>query len=400
MHLLNLRARVRFIIIDILTINLPLMTQAKKFIWRIGRIGPKLDLLIMLPLLALLACIYAAAIYQIMQERQTAIKEVQAKSQELARALAERSTRILHQADHVSQLFKLAYEASSPGNRLTIAQFTRKNGAMNSALPNDLDLHISLINENGNMIDSTQPFTSVNLASQAFFKDHVKRNIDSLLIAKPFLDASRKKWAIQLSRRLNLPDGSFVGIVTVAIDPSFFLENDHTIELGKHDISIFNSPSEQRSIWRTGGQIYMSQQLDLALLHPPQARTEGQAVPSQSDIDHITRIYGSRELVEFGIVAIVGLHVGEQLAPYYYRKDIIIWLTLIGSSLFAAGVIVFMKKSRALKSSLLANQQAQSHQGGPESIHDLIKQADSMLYLAKREGRNTWRAAELLPCSA
>jgi diguanylate cyclase (GGDEF)-like protein len=38
------------------------------------------------------------------------------------------------------------------------------------------------------------------------------------------------------------------------------------------------------------------------------------------------------------------------------------------------------------------------YQGGPETGPDVLKQADGMLYQAKRAGRNTWRAAELATC--
>ncbi|MES2933953.1 MAG: sensor domain-containing diguanylate cyclase, partial [Pseudomonadota bacterium] len=219
-------------------------------------------LLILLPFFALvlLAALWSAALYQLSQERNAGIKETLAKSQFLTRTFAEHSIHMLHQVDHASQLFKLTSEALD--NQLSLRDFTRKDGVLNHVLPPELNMVISVIDRHGTVIDSTQPFKPVNFSTQEFFKVLAARTTDSLFVNTLVTDPELHRWVIQLSRRFNARDGSFAGIVLFSIEPTYFIEDFDTAELGANGAVSFFSPEEKLSITRVSDQIVFSSLTD------------------------------------------------------------------------------------------------------------------------------------------
>jgi len=75
-----------------------------------------------------------------------------------------------------------------------------------------------------------------NIAGMSHFSAQRDGAGDQLIIAPPFLSASGK-WMTGVSRRLSNTDGSFAGVVTAAIDQSYFTKLYRSIDLGKADLS-------------------------------------------------------------------------------------------------------------------------------------------------------------------
>src|SRR5476649_1011718 len=194
-----------------------------------------------LPLFALilLVVIWSAVIYQVGQERASAVKDAVASSQSLARTLADHTGYILRQADHATQLFKLKYEES--GATLRLNEFTRRLGLLDSVLPSKLELPIALVDASGHVIDSVHAYMPEHLGEHAFFKALAANPIDTALVDTPTLDAATKKWTIRLGRRLNDGQGRFAGAIIILVDPTYFVDDydrlrseEHTSELQSH----------------------------------------------------------------------------------------------------------------------------------------------------------------------
>ena len=151
--------------------------------------------------LGLLVFTWAAVTYQVRQEQNTARYEAVLHSQSLARTLAEHSTHLLRQVDHATQLFKLKYEET--GGALRLAEFTRKNGLLDSLLPTKLDLPLAILDRDGRIIDSLNGYFTPDLRRQPVFRNHANNPSDVSLVATPVVDSRTKKWQIQISRRLN-----------------------------------------------------------------------------------------------------------------------------------------------------------------------------------------------------
>jgi len=93
---------------------------------------------------------------------------------------------------------------------------------------------VSIIDAKGDTVVSTAKDMSINFADRAYFKAHASDPKDQLLIGAPILGKLTGKWLISLTRRINKPDGSFGGVVFVALDPSFFAVDFEKAQIGPH----------------------------------------------------------------------------------------------------------------------------------------------------------------------
>jgi diguanylate cyclase (GGDEF)-like protein/PAS domain S-box-containing protein len=319
------------------------------------RTTARIDMLILLPAFALLLLggLWAAVFHQVTQERRIAHNETLAKSQALAHTFAEYSVHILRQADHASQLFKLQFEAKD--GKLTLEDFIRKDGVMNSVLPTDIDTHMFLINKDGMKIESTQPFTPISVANEQYFKDHASRPIEVLTVNKPLIvaaDGSKNRWLIQFTRRLNHVDGSFAGVLVFETDPAYFIDNYDTLDLGTQGVLILLSPLEKLSIHRVGEQVDASRKLEFTSVDNPDPNNRIDQLLLPIAFDGTPRLFSARALVEFSLMAVVGLTEDEALIKYDHRTHIYFAVAAIVTAIIAAFIALLMRQGQHLRASI------------------------------------------------
>jgi diguanylate cyclase (GGDEF)-like protein/PAS domain S-box-containing protein len=82
----------------------------------------------------------------------------------------------------------------------------------------------SIADAEGNIVASSQPFDSINIADREYFRLHKDRDTGLLDISKPVIGRGSGRAMIQLSRRMNRADGSFAGVVLLSVTPSYFTD--------------------------------------------------------------------------------------------------------------------------------------------------------------------------------
>src|SRR5258708_37613268 len=94
-------------------------------------------------------------------------------------------------------------------------------------------VNLVLIGPDGIMVASSiSSETGVDLRDREHFKVHVDSHEDRLFISKPVVGRVSGRTTIQLSRRIERPDGSFAGVILASLDPSYFARLYDSIEAG------------------------------------------------------------------------------------------------------------------------------------------------------------------------
>jgi len=97
-------------------------------------------------------------------------------------------------------------------------------------------IQVIILNPRGDLVESLLPLppeASVNGYDVDFFAAHLEADNDRPFIAKPQIGKVSGKWSFHVSRRLNNPDGSFGGVVAIALDPAYFSNFYGQMDLGK-----------------------------------------------------------------------------------------------------------------------------------------------------------------------
>jgi len=150
-------------------------------------------------------------------EKEATNREAMASAAILSAALEQHTIKAIHQVDQITRFVKYEFE-KTPG-RFDLASTVEKGVVQSETL-----VQVSLIDEHGQLIANTAELNPkrIDLSDREHFKVHEHENDDQLYISKPVLGRVSGHWTLQMTRRLNHPDGSFAGVVVVSEDPSYF----------------------------------------------------------------------------------------------------------------------------------------------------------------------------------
>ncbi len=298
--------------------------------------------------LALLTFIWVAVTYQVRQEQQTARYEAVLHSQSLARTLAEHGNHLLRQIDHATQLFKLRFEATDGALRL--AEFSRKDGLLDSLLPNKLDLPMAILDHDGAIVDSMNGYFAPNLRQQPVFRNHAGNPNDTVLVATPVVDSRSKKWQIQLSRRLNHANGSFAGVIMVMIDPAYFVEDYDRLNVPPGGVVMLISRENGMSAARVDDQVIISDSIDFNAA-PSVGPRPSEELLLKRPFDAVERLYSSAELPRFLLLAVIGIPTEVAMQRFEHRRNMYHGAALVASALVLLFVYLLVQQARRLRHS-------------------------------------------------
>jgi diguanylate cyclase (GGDEF)-like protein len=224
-------------------------------------------------------------------------------SRELLSTYEAQVVRALREIDQTLILVKYWPERSA--NRHTLADLKNKG-----LLPPDLLFVVSIADHDGAIVESTRPIATPQVIDQDTWRKI--RNSDDLIIGRlPRGPTGEGK--LYFSRRLNAPDGTFAGSVTVAIDASYFVSGYDSARLGDHGVLGLLGADGVFRVRRTGDATFSGDSVDYAAAVAGNDDTA--ATISRSRWDGAQRWTSARELYGFPLAVLVGLSVAEQMAP-------------------------------------------------------------------------------------
>ncbi|MGI4815105.1 MAG: putative bifunctional diguanylate cyclase/phosphodiesterase [Janthinobacterium lividum] len=236
----------------------------------------------------------------------------------LSSALEQHTVKAIHQVDQVTRFVKFEYEKSP-------SHFDLISTVNKGVVQNDTLLQISIIDEQGLLRASTVQANApagppVSLADREHFRVHRDRDTDQLFISKPVLGRVSGQWSLQMTRRLNHPDGSFAGVVVVSEDPTYFTNDFYNkAALGHNGMIAVIADNGAVLARSTDAEKNASSTFSASGSYPIARHMSG---TYRDPIDGIERIVSFRHLDGYPMGVLVGLSVAEELAQYRHTRNV------------------------------------------------------------------------------
>lgn len=165
----------------------------------------------------LLIAIWSIALKRISYEYELAIDSEISKNANLAESHSERATRSIQVMDQI--LLFLRAEQAMHG----VPNTTLKDLMQAVQVDDRYVRNVGILDAKGFTITSLlEAPPSNSVSDRGYFKNHAADPTDRLLIGSPIFGRASDKWIVTLTRRINRADGSFGGVVFLALDPLFF----------------------------------------------------------------------------------------------------------------------------------------------------------------------------------
>ncbi len=298
--------------------------------------------------LLLLAFMWSAVVYQLRQEKKNAHFEAVLHSQSLAHTLAEHANHLLRQTDHATQLFKLKFEDS--GGALRLAEFTGHNGTLDTLMPTKFDRPFARLDASGKVVDHSGGYFPPDLRDQAFFKSHAASAEQRTVVATPVVEPRTNKWQIQISRRLDGPDGRFAGVIVALLDPADLVDDYDRVSVDSGGAVILLSRENGLATARIDEQMVIGDAIDFRVVAASAVRPADELV-LQRPFDAVERIYGYAEMPRYLLMAAVGNPVHSAMAGFAKRRMLYYGAVTAASLLVLAVVGLLMRQARRLRNS-------------------------------------------------
>jgi diguanylate cyclase (GGDEF)-like protein len=319
---------------------------------------------VLFPLIALflLAAIWGTTFDVIRVKTSGAERAAAVSSGELLNTYEAQVVRALREIDLTLSL--VTYWAERPTGRHTLADLKNKG-----LLPPDLLFVVSIADRNGSIVDSTRPIAARQGVDPVTLGKI--RNTDDLIIGQ-LPKGPNGEGELDFSRRLDALDGTFDGVVMVAVDANYFVSGYDAERLGERGVLGLLGADGVFRVRRTGDAVFSGDTIDYAAAVTGADDTA--ATVSRSRWDGARRWTSARTLYGFPLAVLVGLSVDEQMAPAHAQTR----MYLVWAAIASIAVAVFTGLSGRMSWQLVEARRRESE--------TKLEHAQRVEYLAYHDG--------------
>ena len=301
---------------------------------------------------ALIGIVWSAVITQQEIGRQEAIAAAFKQNANLAMAFEEHTVRTIKGVD-AAMLF-LRREYARLGGGLSIPKYIGEGD-----IDANLFTFVGMADERGDVKVGVPHMPSANFADRDYFKFHKLQDQDKLFVGKPVLGRVSGRWTVPMTRRINKPDGSFGGVVMLAVNPDYFIGFYRQADLGRHgsvDLIGLDGTSRAR---RAGNVASFGHDMSGTAFMAERAKQPVGDILTGTSLDGVPRYTSYRTLQDYPLVVAVGVAQDEVLAQFlqdrrvYYRGAA--WVSLV-IALFAVLLIAALARQKRAVAALAATQ--------------------------------------------
>jgi diguanylate cyclase (GGDEF)-like protein len=228
----------------------------------------------------------------------------------LSEAYAQQLSRSIEQLDQITLNLKYYWQKTHGGLDL-------EDQLQQGLYPTSALVYVSIFDRNGALVTSTfNKKIPLNLSDAEWFQSHRTGVSKGLLIVQPEISPRIGKMIIRFTRGLKAADGSFDGVISVAVEPPYLasftdessLGNSGFLSVGRKDGVLFATKMGEsiRSLTTT---VFRS---------PPAFESDKgvAAIAKEKFVDKQSRIVAWESLKNYPLVSTVGLSEDEIFASY------------------------------------------------------------------------------------
>ena len=251
----------------------------------------------------------------------------------LADALSAHTSRVLREANQVASV--VAWLVRRDGVALPLDDYVHSG-----LLDLDVFVQVAVIDKHGILRASTiSTFKPIDLSDREHFRVHMNEPGTGLFVGGPVIGRISGKPSLQLSRRINDPQGRFLGVIVVSMPPSYLTELYDTLRIGNqgvvsvvgtHDFSIRARRSGDRENidWR---RLAPTSPLRMALAKSPNGHFD-----AVSSLDGVRRSVSYRTLPDYPLAVMVGFSNAEFLSAFRLRTFALVIAGVVLTALILA----------------------------------------------------------------
>ncbi len=298
------------------------------------------------PLIAAFAALvivaaWATVLLWLGEAREKAAADARDTAANYARALEEHAVRTFQAADQ--QVLFLKFQAESLGRRFELARYLSTG-----VIQGDIFNLYTIVDEHGEVVQSSRPFTPVNLADREHIRVHIEAETRRLFVGKPVLGRVSGKWSIQMTRRIDAEGGRFGGVVVASLDPFYFTRFYRDFKLGGQGVILLAGLDGIVRARLVGREEMVGQDIGageaFALV---KSKPEGEAV-IRSELDGVERIIAWRRLKDYPVAVVAGLATDEVYAAYRSRRDNALGATAAGTLVVVLFTLIALRLVKAM----------------------------------------------------
>ena len=278
------------------------------------RIATPLNLLIVLASV-FVAIVWLITLQRIAFEREQALAaEMQANSS-LAIAFEQQVFRALKAAEQVAAFVREQY-------RRQVKAIDLRRWVEEGVIREEMFTIVSVVDEQGDIVSSSQATGSVNYADREFFKAQRDAGIDRLFINRPVLGRVSGRWLIPMSLRIERDDGSFAGVVVMAVSPQDVTHIFQQLDLGPQGLLELTGLDAVVRARKVGSRSEFGLEAEaLAWFQRQKLQDTDDFYDSGEALDGVARIVSYRTMADYPLMVTVATAYDEQMATTLQRRS-------------------------------------------------------------------------------